>query len=124
MNTDTEQVQLFPLVVLLYCDSSQREIDLLINATNAVCFLAILKMLFTRASCDHVVLLLLTTVEQDMHIQSCIHVLYVCTATSHLTISQHTAGFFHLFAASKLDGLPYIFSYAHGRITGAGIPLK
>lgn len=53
-----------------------------------------------------------------------IHILYVCTATSHLTIIQHTAGFFLLFATSKLDGLPYIFSYADGHITGAGIPLK
>lgn len=53
MNTDTEQAQLFPLVVLLYCDSSQGEIDLLINSTNAVWFLTILKRLFARVSCHH-----------------------------------------------------------------------
>lgn len=52
------------------------------------------------------------------------HTSHACTATNHLTITQHTVGFFLLFAASKLDGLPYIFSYADGHITGAGIPLK
>lgn len=41
MNTDTEPAQLFPLAVLLYCDSSQRKTDVLINATNVVCFQAI-----------------------------------------------------------------------------------
>ena len=58
--------------------------------------------------------------------KTCTHTHTVCmhTATSHLTITQHTAGFFLPFAASKLDGLPYIFSYADGHITGAGIPLK
>lgn len=37
----------------------------------------------------------------------------------HLTITQHTASFFSLLAARKLD-VPYIFSYADGHITGTG----
>lgn len=41
MSKDTKRAQLFPPVVLSCCDYSQGEIDLLINATNAVCFLAI-----------------------------------------------------------------------------------
>lgn len=70
---------------------------------------------------------LLSTTKQDMHMQGDIYAhmpLYGCTESSHLTITQHTAGSFLLSAASKLDGLPYIFSYADGHITGAGIPLK
>ena len=41
MSKDTKRAQLFPPVVLSCCDYSQGESDLLINATNAVCFLAI-----------------------------------------------------------------------------------
>lgn len=116
----------FPPVVLSCCDYSQGEIHLLINATNVVCFLAILNnvvyMGFHAITCCSAFINNLRTRLADT--ESYIHIVDVCTATSHLTITQHTVGFFPLFAGSKLDGLPYIFSYADGHITGAGIPLK
>lgn len=74
---------------------------------------------------SRVVLLLLNNNQRTRHAptESYIH-MYIRTSASHLTITQQTAGFFLLFAASKLDGVPYIFSYADGHIAGAGIPLK
>lgn len=127
MNTDTKQAQLFLLVVLSCCDYSQRESDLLINATNAVCFPAVFKKcclhgIYAITCCSAFINNCTTTLA---HIESYArtHTHTYCTETRHLTITQHTAGFFLLFAGSKLD-VPYIFSYADGHITGAGIPLK
>lgn len=80
MNTDAEQAQLLPLVALLYCDFSQREIDLLVNLTNADGFPAD----FKNGVCieymqSHVLWLLMTTAELDMHIQS--HTATICMCT-------------------------------------------
>lgn len=64
MNTERGESPTLPLVSLLFCDSCQREADLLINPVDAVYVLTIFKMLFTRRN----MLLLLAPPEQFMHI--------------------------------------------------------
>lgn len=74
MNTDTEQAQLFPLVVLLYWDFFfLTQIALLINAKNFFWQFLKTRIVETGHMQSHV-LLLLSSTEQDMHIQG-----HICT---------------------------------------------